>query len=94
MVRRIEKDHQRFRQIVRGKIRENLRRYVTHGEMIGRKGKDAVSEKATYPALIGLDAAREMATRLISEALDSIATMGPAADPLRWLARYIISRER
>ena len=63
-------------------------------ETLGKtQGKDAASEKATYPALIGLDAAREMATRLISEALDSIATMGPAADPLRRLARFIISRE-
>lgn len=43
MVQRIERDQSRFRQIVRGKIRENLRRYITHGEMIGRKGRDLVS---------------------------------------------------
>ena len=36
-------DQSRFKQIVRGKIRENLRKYVTHGEMIGRKGRDLVS---------------------------------------------------
>jgi sporulation protein YhbH len=40
---RIEHDLSRFKQIVRGKIRQNLRKYVTHGEMIGRKGKDLVS---------------------------------------------------
>lgn len=40
---KIDRDLNRFRQIVRGKIRENLRKYVTHGEMIGRKGKDLVS---------------------------------------------------
>ncbi len=40
---RIEHDLSRFKQIVRGKIRQNLRRYVTHGEMIGRKGRDLVS---------------------------------------------------
>src|SRR5438876_11485081 len=39
----IDHDHRRFRQIVRGKIRENLRKYITHGEMIGRKGRDLVS---------------------------------------------------
>lgn len=39
----IERDQRRFKQIVRGRIRENLRKYITHGEMIGRKGKDAVS---------------------------------------------------
>lgn len=43
MVMKIEHDLQRFRQIVRGRIRQNLRKYVTHGEMIGRKGRDLVS---------------------------------------------------
>ncbi|MEM7313191.1 MAG: DUF444 family protein, partial [Planctomycetota bacterium] len=40
---KIERDSERFRQIVRGKVRENLKKYVTHGEMIGRKGRDLVS---------------------------------------------------
>ena len=40
---KIDQDHQRFRQIVRGKIRQNLRRYISQGEIIGRKGKDLVS---------------------------------------------------
>jgi sporulation protein YhbH len=43
MVMKIDQDATRFKQIVRGKIRENLRKYVTHGEMIGRKGRDLVS---------------------------------------------------
>ena len=43
MVKTIDRDQSRFRKIVGGKIRENLRRYVTHGEMIGRKGRDLVS---------------------------------------------------
>jgi sporulation protein YhbH len=43
MAMKIERDQRRFKQIVRGKIRENLRKYVTHGEMIGRKGRDLVS---------------------------------------------------
>lgn len=43
MVMKIDSDRSRFEKIVRGKIRENLRKYVTHGEMIGRKGKDLVS---------------------------------------------------
>ena len=40
---KIDRDQHRFREIVRGKIRQNMRKYVTHGEMIGRKGKDLVS---------------------------------------------------
>lgn len=43
MVMDIERDRRRFKQIVRGRIRQNLRKYITHGEMIGRKGRDAVS---------------------------------------------------
>lgn len=43
MISRIEKDHRRFREIVRGRIRENLRRYVSRGDMISRKGKETVS---------------------------------------------------
>jgi sporulation protein YhbH len=43
MVHKIERDNSRFKQIVRGKIRENLKKYVTHGEMIGRKGRNLVS---------------------------------------------------
>jgi sporulation protein YhbH len=39
----IQRDTRRFKQIVRGRIRENLRKYITHGEMIGRKGRDVVS---------------------------------------------------
>jgi uncharacterized protein len=40
---KIDQDHSRFRAIVRGKIRQNLRKYISQGEMIGRKGKDLVS---------------------------------------------------
>ena len=43
MVMDIHRDQRRFKQIVRGRIRDNLRKYITHGEMIGRRGKDVVS---------------------------------------------------
>jgi sporulation protein YhbH len=43
MTMKIDRDRTRFREIVRGKIRANLRKYVTHGELIGRKGQDLVS---------------------------------------------------
>lgn len=40
---RIHQDHSRFKQIVRGKIKSNLRKYVQKGEMIGKKGKDTIA---------------------------------------------------
>ena len=43
MVRRIEEDKSQFDRIVRGRIKHELRKYITHGELIGRKGKDLVS---------------------------------------------------
>jgi sporulation protein YhbH len=43
MSRTIDQDQKRFNEIVRGKVRQNLRKYVTHGEMIGRKGREIVS---------------------------------------------------
>jgi sporulation protein YhbH len=43
MSQKIERDHQRFRKIVRGKVKSNLSKYITRGEMIGKKGKDLVS---------------------------------------------------
>jgi uncharacterized sporulation protein YeaH/YhbH (DUF444 family) len=43
MTLKIHQDHSRFKQIVRGKIRENLRQYITRGELIGKQGKDVVS---------------------------------------------------
>ncbi len=43
MGQKIERDHQRFRKLVRGKIKSNLSKYISRGEMIGQKGKDLVS---------------------------------------------------
>src|SRR5204862_6406707 len=43
MVLKIEKDHQRFRQIVKGRIREDLRKFLTKGELIGKEGKHLIS---------------------------------------------------
>jgi len=43
MVRKIDKDKTRFDQIVRGKIKKNLGKYISGREMIGRKGRNIVS---------------------------------------------------
>lgn len=40
---RINKDHQRFRQIVKGKIRDDLRKFLSRGELIGKEGKHLIS---------------------------------------------------
>jgi farnesyl diphosphate synthase len=56
------------------------------------QGKDQRQDKATYPALLGLSGAREKAQALCDEALAALDGLGAGADPLRWLACYIVGR--
>lgn len=44
----IREDQNRFRDIVRGKIKENFKEYVTHGEMIGKRENDYVKIPVPY----------------------------------------------
>ena len=43
MILPIENDLQRFRQIVKGRVRKDLKRYMSSGEIIGRQGERYVS---------------------------------------------------
>ena len=43
MALKIDQDHARFRDIVKGRIRENLKRYISHGDLVARQGKDTVT---------------------------------------------------
>jgi len=40
---KIKQDHSRFRDIVRGRIKKNLKKYVQRGELVGKKGKDFIT---------------------------------------------------
>ncbi len=55
-------------------------------------GADSLLEKATFPALLGLEASRRRARELVEQALDHLQPLGPEADLLRVLARYIVDR--
>jgi len=55
-------------------------------------GKDAASIKATWPAVYGLEQSRRDAGWLIAEAFAAVEPFGPAADPLKSLARYLTTR--
>jgi len=62
-------------------------------ETLGKtQGSDIANNKVTYPALLGIDASKQMAKNLIAEALTSLADFGEPAEPLRWMADYIITR--
>ena len=58
------------------------------------QGKDQAQGKATYPALLGLSEAREKAHALGTESLSSLDGFDERADPLRWIAQYVVNRDR
>ncbi|HET9818285.1 MAG TPA: farnesyl diphosphate synthase [Rhodanobacteraceae bacterium] len=58
------------------------------------RGADAARGKATYPGLMGIDAARRRADALYAEALAALDRFDDAAEPLHWMARYIVHRDR
>ena len=39
----IKRDHLRFKQIIKGKIKQNLKKYITQGELVGKQGDEYVS---------------------------------------------------
>jgi uncharacterized sporulation protein YeaH/YhbH (DUF444 family) len=43
VVEKIEQDYRRFRDIVRGVVRKELKKYVTHSSLVGKKGREKVS---------------------------------------------------
>ncbi|MFO8154701.1 MAG: (2E,6E)-farnesyl diphosphate synthase [Pseudomonadota bacterium] len=56
-------------------------------------GADAARDKPTYPALLGLDGAREHAATTAAEAEAALNGLGPTFEPLRELVRYVIERD-
>jgi geranylgeranyl diphosphate synthase type II len=62
-------------------------------EEIGKDaGSDEARGKATYPAVMGLAAAREEARSMMDEALRALEIFDTEAEPLREIARYIVQR--
>jgi geranylgeranyl diphosphate synthase type II len=57
-----------------------------------RQGADIARDKPTYPALLGLEAAKVYAIELRDQALAALQGFGETAEPLRALARYIVER--
>lgn len=63
-------------------------------EVLGKTaGKDAAVEKATYPAILGLEKSRKEAAKLTKEALDALEPLGKKAQRLREIAEYLLKRE-
>ena len=62
-------------------------------EVIGkRQGSDAAKAKPTYPALLGIEGARQHLARLLDEALSALESFDSEADTLRAMADYVVAR--
>ncbi len=55
-------------------------------------GSDEPQQKATYPKLVGLNEAKEMAQTCIKRGIHALKPFGERAMPLKALAQYIIER--
>lgn len=62
-------------------------------EQLGKDaGSDEARGKATYPALVGLEASKERARELVDMALAALENFDERAEPLRAIASYIVKR--
>jgi len=62
-------------------------------EQLGKTaGKDAAVDKATWPAVFGIEASRETAAELLRDALAELDGFGERAEPLKAVARALVER--
>ena len=62
-------------------------------EQLGKTaGKDTAAEKATYPALFGVDESLKKANALMQKALSSLEGFGAQAETLKSLAHFLVER--
>ncbi len=64
-------------------------------DILGKpQGSDRAKNKPTYPELLGLSGAHELALSLHNQAIQALSHFDQRADPLRWIADYIIQRKQ
>ena len=64
-------------------------------EQLGKTaGKDTAAQKATYPALFGIDESLRKADSLVTAAFEELEGFGDRAETLKELARYLVERKK
>lgn len=64
-------------------------------EQLGKTaGKDTAAEKATYPALFGIEESVRKADALVEQAFAELASFGGRAETLKDLARFLVERKK
>ena len=64
----------------------------TSAELGKTAGKDTASDKATWPAVYGIERSRQDAASLIADAFAALEPFGEAGEPLKALAQYLVDR--
>ena len=64
----------------------------TSAELGKTAGKDTASDKATWPAVYGIEQSKKDAASFIADADQALAPFGDAATPLKSLAHYLVDR--
>lgn len=64
-------------------------------EQLGKTaGKDTASEKSTWPSIYGVEESLKMAAAMIGKAFSALDSFGPAASPLKEIAKYLVERKK
>jgi geranylgeranyl diphosphate synthase type II len=64
----------------------------TSAELGKTAGKDTASDKATWPAVYGIEQSKHDAAELIADAFAALEPFGKSATPLKSLAQYLVDR--
>jgi geranylgeranyl diphosphate synthase type II len=64
-------------------------------EVLGKTaGKDVAAQKATYPAIVGLEKSHEIARKLTAKAYAALSPFKGKAEALQGLAKYLLERKK
>jgi len=76
-------------------IQDDILDVEGHADTLGKtQGKDSRHNKPTYPAVMGMRAAKARAAELFDIARAAVNVLAERSEPLVWLARHIEGRDR
>ena len=93
-------DIQRLREFGRAiglafQIADDVLDVTQTSEQLGKTaGKDTAVDKATYPALFGIEESMSMASRLVTQGCAALDSFGQRAATLKELAHFLVERKK